>query len=534
MSQIEIKRRQIELGSFGLWFLTILIFGRILGDSGITYLLIALEAFGFFWNLSGMCLSDTLAKMFRTRATKGQYRNNLCIRRRMYFLQGLLSLLLGIVLAACAEPIAVQLFQVRHSALMIVLLAPVLFLRTISSVLLSYFQGQGTEFAAVVTAPLRQLSILGLGLIFAKKMGAYGSKVSALLGDDSYRAMYSGVGIALGILITELVILILLILYDIVRTRMGGQRNKEGMKQKDSFVDTIRVLYGTMWLPMLLCMLEGLPILLGAVYFRKSLSDAGDFAVKYGLYAGKYLSICGIIVVLICVPVLAMNAKTVSTYRKEDHRGAKALFQYNLHITVVNGMFGAAFVAVMAPQLSGMLCKSYGDVMADMFRYGSLLILLLSVFFSFSKLLVRMGRKYHYMMVLAGTNLIYIISLTILLKGGKTEVMSLVYAGLLALLAGVVALGFLCCKRLHTGIEWMRVLALPAGGACVAGLLCLFLGKIFTPHLGNTVTVIICFILSIALYWAFLLLCRNFTPQELKQIPGGKIIFAVGQTLKVF
>ncbi|MDE5590301.1 MAG: hypothetical protein K2J60_14380, partial [Acetatifactor sp.] len=97
-----------------------------------------------------------------------------------------------------------------------------------------------------------------------------------------------------------------------------------------------------------------------------------------------------------------------------------------------------------------------------------------------------------------------------------------------------IVLGMFAYRVFRQRMDWLYVLVVPTAAACVAGLVGLLIGKVLTPHLGNLVALIVCLILSAALYWAGLLLLRNFREQELEMIPGGKLLNALGQMLRVF
>lgn len=86
---------------------------------------------------------------------------------------------------------------------------------------------------SAVSCVLRQVFYLGLGLLFLGIFGNYGEKVSLLLKRDDFTAMYGAMGVALGILISEL--LVTLFLFVIYRGSMSGRReNENGMKGTDS------------------------------------------------------------------------------------------------------------------------------------------------------------------------------------------------------------------------------------------------------------------------------------------------------------
>lgn len=89
------------------------------------------------------------------------------------------------------------------------ILCPALILRCMQSVLLGIFQSEGSEMPSAVSAILRQVFYFGLGLLFLGIFRTYGEKVSLLLKKDDFTAMYGAMGVALGIVISEVLVLIL-------------------------------------------------------------------------------------------------------------------------------------------------------------------------------------------------------------------------------------------------------------------------------------------------------------------------------------
>ncbi len=534
MNQVELKRRQIEIFADIIGLITVCIWGKTLGNNGIAYLVIAWGAFCFVYTLAAGSLPDTLGKMLRTRNAKAQYKNTRSIRKKVLILEGGIGIVCSIALALCGGLIADKIVKVPYSGFIISLLAPVLFLRMISSVLIGFFQGEGTELPAAVASLLRQLLFLGLGLLFANILGNYGAKVSSLLGNDFYTAMYGGAGIAIAGILTEVLIVLFLGLIAFGSRHSRLRKSNEGMKQTDSFADIVKILYGSMGIMALISLLEQLPFWLGPVFYRKSVEDIGSFGENYGLFAGKYVVLCGIPLLIICMVILPLAVKTTAAFRKEDFRNAKMLFQNGLHIGVVHALFAAVYVGIMAEQLSGMLGGTGAETAAGMLRFGSGLILLTVLFFYFSRLIQLLGKKYHLLGALGLMNILFVIVLSILLNTGEAGVLSLVYAYMASVGIGCIVLGFFCFRLLHTGMDWLRVIGIPTGAACVAGLLCMLLGRVFAPHLGNFVTAFVCLVLSAVCYWVILLLLKNFKEQELKNVPGGRLILAAGQILRVF
>lgn len=534
MNQVEIKRRMIQLAAGMLGLINIWILGVKVGNNGIAYLAVAWETFLVVWVLTGGKVPDVLGRMLRSKYAKGQYKNASKLRRNVMFLQGITGLIATILLMGMAELLAAKIFKIPYSRFLIVLLAPAIFLKTISAVLLGYFQGEGSELPTAVTSVLRQILFLGFSLLFCSMLRGYGEKVSALLGDSSFTAMYGGIGIVVAVLVTELLLLLFLILAYKGSRHSVHKRDTEGMKVTDTFIGHIRYLYRNISGKILLGLLESLPLWMGFVLYQKSAANVDTAAISYGVYFGNYLVICGLPILAVCIMLTGIRSNIMNRVRKEEHRYAKECFQSGLRIGVIHSLFFTVFIAIMSSQIAGILGGDSVASLAKMLSGGSILILGASLVYFFTGLLLFSGKSYLVYTCAGVGDLLFIISLLLLIRGESEGILALIYAGVLGVVINAVLAGILICRLLHTGIDWLRTIAVPAGSVCLTGLLCIFLSKLFTPHLGNLVTVIVCLILGSMLYWAVLLLLRCFREEELEYIPGGKLIYHIGQLMRVF
>ena len=532
MNQAEIKRRQIQAASVILTFITLAVIARLIGYNGVTYTAAAVEIFAMLWLVVGGNLTEALGRLLRIRNSKGQYRNAARLKRNTTIFQLIFGLVGSVVLLAGADWIAGNVLQVHYSTFVLMVLSPTVFLRTISAVLLGCFQGDGSEFPAAVTGILRQIFILGFSLLFGRMLADYGSKVSLLLVQENFTSMYGGVGVAIAINVSEaLIVILLFLLYQWTRRSKESSR-QGGMRAVDSFADSMRILWtvrGMQWLTELLLFL---PIPIGILFFQKG--TAYDVSVEYGVYLSGYWVLCGSLTALIMIPLLPVCARVMVSLRKEEQRFARTVFQSGVHIGVVHAAFAAMFIAVMAPQISAMLCPGQEQAVEQMLRGGSLVILFLALSIYLGRLLILLGSK---MLVLGSAGIgvvVYVIMLAVLLNRENTGVLALIYAGLMGVGVFCLLLGVLAYRQMRTRIDWLQVMVLPAGAAAVSGLICMLLGRLFTPHLGNLVTIIVTFVVSFCLYWVLLILLRGFRETELEVLPGGRLIRAVGQMLRVF
>ena len=489
MNQAEVRRRQVQRVSIILALCNIVAVSRLAGYNGVTYVAVAVEVYGMIWTVVSGGLTGILGRVLRLRNSKGQYKNAARMRRNALILQlvlgaaGSFAMLLGAGAAA-------GLFQVQYSTLIIMILAPSVLLRSLSAVLLGYFQGEGVELPAMASGILRQLLIFGFSQLFCRMLGEYGRKVSHLLGQDN--------------------------------ARIG-----------DSFMDSFRILGAGRGIPMLIRLLTVLPVLLG-LFFCSSLEDNAVACVEYGVYGAGYGVLCGIPAALILWALIPVCGRTVGRLRREESRFARTAFQGGLHIGVVHGAFAAVFLAVLAEPFGAALCPGQETVAAALLRGGAAVAVLIPLCVYFARFLMLINKRMLVLTAMAVFDLVFWVLTRLFIGVGGVRILGLVHAGMAGLGLLCVMLGAFCFMQLHLRADWLHVLIIPAMAATAEGLLCLLLDKLLSPHMGKVILLVICLAVSGTVYWAVLLLLRNFSEQELEHIPGGKLIFGLGQMLNIY
>ncbi len=459
MNRAEVKRRQAGEIANILLLAALWAAGQAAGNSGVAYMVVGVEVCALLWCAVGGSLSETLGKLLRGRRNKGQYKNAARMRSAALVFHGFLGLVGSLLLLLFGGQAAEGIFGVRYSTYIIMFLSPVILLRALSSCILGYFQGEGMEFPTAAAGVLRQVMILGFGLLFARLMGDYGEKVSNLLLEKNFAPMYGGMGFALGVVLAELlVVVILALLYK--GSRLSEKRSRQdGLYSTDSFWDCVGYLCGGRWPQALTFFLELLPLALGAAAFGRA--DGGAPA-QYGAYAGQYLVICGMAVCLASVSVLPVSAKVFSSLRREETRFARTAFESGVHICVVHGVFGSLFLTFMAEQVTELLNPEGRDTLLSMLRGGSFLILAAALCSYFGRFLLSSGKRYH---VLGAVGISDLFFLAVMVFTGGTEggALSLVYGSLAGMAVLCILLGLLSCSQMRMRLDWLNVLAVPAG-----------------------------------------------------------------------
>lgn len=533
MNQAEVRRRQVQMVSVILALCNIVAVSRLAGYNGVTYVAVAVEVYGMLWTVVSGGLTGILGRVLRLRNSKGQYKNAARMRRNALVLQlilgtfGSFAMLLGAGAAA-------GLFQVQYSTLIIMILAPSVLLHSLSAVLLGYFQGEGAELPAMASGILRQLLIFGFSQLFCRMLGDYGSKVSHLLGQENFTSMYGGVGVAVAISLAELFMaLFLFLVYKGTGRSQNRRQGQDNARIGDSFMDSFRILGAARGIPMLIRLLAVLPVLLG-LFFCSSLEDNAAVCVEYGVYGAGYGVLCGIPAALVLWVLIPVCGRTVGRLRREESRFARTAFQGGLHIGVVHGAFAAVFLVVLAEPFGAAVCPGQETVAAAMLRGGAAVVVLIPLCVYFARFLMLINKRMLVLIAMAVFDLVFLVLARMLIGAGGVRTLGLVYAGLAGLGVLCVMLGAFCFMQLHLRADWLQVLIIPAVAATAEGLLCLLLDKLLSPHMGEVILLVICLAVSGAVYWAALLLLRNFSEQELEHIPGGKLIFGLGQMLNVY
>jgi len=533
MNQAEVKRRQAHAISAVLIFIIFIIVARLAGYNGVAYVAAALEAFVLLCAIVNGGLSDALGRVLRIRCSKGQYRNAAVMRRNAFVFQAAVGLLGTVLLLFGADQISMSLFRTQYSSAILMILAPAVVLRSLSSVFAGYSRGEGAELPAAAADVLRQIFILGFSVIFSKMLGNYGEKVSRLLAHENFTSMYGGIGVAIAVTLSEIfVVLFLLLVYR--GSRRKEYRGQEGMRTTDSLVDSIRILCGNRGSQIGLQLFTVLSLPLGMIFWQKATDSSEAAAIEYGVYIVGYGAVCGIAVSVAVILLFPVCARITGLLRKEESRFARNVFISGIHMGLVYTAFPAAFSAMMADQIGAALCGEHGAAAAKMLKGGSSIIVFAVLSLYCSRMLIHMGKRYLVMGAVAVADVIYIVAVTVLLGTGKTGILSLVYAGMMAFGVLCIVLGMFACRIFRQKSDWLQVLVMPVVMACGTGFIGRMLGKVFTPHLGNLFTVLVCLILTYTLYLAGLLLIRNFREQELEVVPGGKLLGAFGQLLRVF
>lgn len=533
MNQAETKRKQAEAIGWMLSGFVLLVAMHIIGENGIAYLGIALMCYFILWILFVYGISDVLGRLLRSRKTKGQFKNAEKMKKSVLGLQLILGMV-GALLLVAMSFFSVNVFRMRYISLLLLILAPGFFFLSISTSLRAVFQGNGTELPSAVISILRPIFTLGFGMLFGKMLFAYGEKVSAILLEENFIAMYGAAGFAIGISLSELFLLLFEILLGRTAKQERDAAKEDGMRFVDSSFDCIRKFLVLRSPYLFLGILSALPIPLVFFFWLKKTENAEESAAQLGTYFGGYLSLVFILISLIsffCIPVVS---QLLSYLRKEETRSFRNTFLSGMHLCLAHGMISGVFLLTLSEGLGLLLCKNESILAAKLISAGSFTVLFLSLSFYFGRILFLTGRRMLLAAAIAMADVIFAILSGIFLQSGGMGVLSFAFGGLISSGILCVMLGAFGVRQFRCRMDYLGILLIPVGSAVVTGLLMLGISKALLPHLGSLMTLLVCFVLGELLYWSILLILRNFTENELEVLPGGGILLWLGRAFRVF
>ncbi|MDE7223954.1 MAG: oligosaccharide flippase family protein [Acetatifactor sp.] len=549
MSQMEIKRKQIICYTYIIGIIGMISMGRLLGDNGLAYMAVAMEAVSIFSLLTVCGVSDVIARLQKNRRSKGQYKGVARMRRQLLIIQGVVGVLLTVIFLFLTDLLADHVFQVPYSVSAMKILAPVIVIQALEAVLAGYFQGSGSQMPSLVSAVLRQGFFLVFGSLFGKLLAVYGEKVSDLLKDRCYGGMYGAMGVALGMVAAELLALaFLFIIYMASDRKADEQKSQEGLRRTESMGDIVRVFYGSLWqgwctvLPVLLAVVIGAAMYLskvtqlfstvsvvgpseetGGEMISLAVQSANEAIAGYGSFFGKCFLLCLIFVLIAAARCFPVYGRLCAAVRRGDTRYCRDVASCGLHYVWVMGLYITVIMVVMAPQMATGFFPGRDEGVSAMLRSGSVLVLMAMLAIMFSVILLAYGERFILIGMLGIWLILDLVLQQVFVRISGYNVTGILYASMLAvglLVAGLIAY---CLWRERISTEYIRILGIPLIGAGIMGLAIMLVNGLLGAHMSQIVSLVVAALLGAVVYGAILVLTRNIREYEISILYGKQI-----------
>ena len=499
MKQFEVKRKQIEYLSKALEVILFLAIERKLGLEGSGFFLVPLMLFAMIWNFAGEQLPDVLAKLIRVRKAKGQLKSIKNIRLFSLICQVAMGVVGMLLMLSLGTFLGENVYGCPYASLMIWILSPV--------------------------------TIYLLGTVLGSLGGDYGQKVTGLLKQEHYTAMYVGAGWCAAITIAELVIILFLFFSFLGAKKLRAKPEQEMVKASVSFRSYVSAASKNMAFRAIVSFTELFPVCIGMIIYYHREGETAP--LTYGTFFVGYFAMCLLIYRLLNSVAVPFWSKIGSYFKRDELRLGRVCFQGGIHMILGLGMILAVSIAAMPAQV-GALAGFTSPNLTKLVFQGSLWLVFAGLGFYFSRTLMRFGKN----LLVAGigilTDILFVMVFMILWNDEKMALLSMMYALLISEAIHCFLIGAIATQMLGCRLNWFRTVLLPIGLAVAIGILQALCVKFMGEHLESIFVVIIVGGAGFIAYWCILILLRNFSEEELSVSPFGKSIKVFGDMMGIY
>lgn len=509
---------------------------HIIGDKGNGYYSAAYEVYAMMLIISCYSLPLAVSKVVSSKISKRQYKS----AERAFQCAMIFAVVAGgitfLVCEVFGDFLASDVMLEPMSALALKVLGPALLIVSVMGVLRGYFQGLGTMMPTAISQILEQVFVLIGSVAGAYFLFGYGEKVGALLHNEDYAPSYGAAGASLGPVIGSLIGLVFLVLvFVLYKAAFKRQKSRDLSNKTDSYGQIFRVILLTI-LPVLLSttvynLSNVIDIrIYNSVMIQKGLDDVK--AYNWGVYSGKYK-------VLVNVPIALANAMCSSIVPvltglmvREEIAQVKGKISQAMRFTMLVAIPSAVGLTVLARPIITMLFTGEIDMAVDLLHIGSVSV----VFYTMSTLTNGVLQGINKMKIpvrnAAIALVIHIVFLYATLQAGL-GINAVVYANILFAVIVCILNAIAVRRYLNYQQEYIRTFVIPLIASVIMGVVIGVISLLLSKIAANIIIVFVGIVIGVIVYFAALILLKGVTENDLRSMPGGRIILTFAKKLKL-
>lgn len=507
---------------------------KTIGDSGMGYYSAAFQIYSIMLIISSYSLPVAVSKLMAARLARGQYKN----AGKLFQVSLLFACITGgatmLIVLFGADVMACNIMSLPRSAIALRVLAPTLLVVALMGVMRGYFQGTGTMLPTANSQLVEQIvnAIVSVGA--AVFLFNYGTRVSALLREDTYAAAYGAAGGTFGTLAGAVAgLLLLIVIFFVQRRELRKMIREDDSPRVESFGKVFRLLLITV-----------MPVILGSTIYN--ISDVLDQSIFGNVMAGKGMSESMIAAnwgilstkykVIINVPVALANAlcssmmpSLTASIAQGDLKVARRKIRIGMRFVMIIAIPCAVGLAILAEPVLSMMFSGEIKMAAMLLRMGSISV----VFYSMSTLTNG---------VLQGVDRMNV-------PVRNSAIALVVHLGVLYLLIGVldlklygVVISIIVFSLLVSILNWIdirrntgyrqeifRTFIVPFLASLIMGLVIGIEYIILKKFIRYEVATIIAVLTGVVVYFVSLLLLKGVRESEIRSFPGGNMMAAIAR-----
>lgn len=511
---------------------------KVIGDAGIGLISPAFEIFTLISLFFSYGISRTMNGLIRYRVKRDQFKNARKVFNIALKLSAIISIVLAVILAAASYHISKTIVLEVMSRWAILAVAPAIVISALINVFRGYFNGNGFTVLVAHSLYIEKIVMFISAIAGGRMFLDYGQKVAALHHNEITAYAYGALGVALGIMLSELVTLLyLLAVFVIYSGTWKRQLSEDSGRRLESNGNIAGMLFGNSIPLALIVILANSFMLIDQRFFNYCMnlqeSEQAN-ALLWGSYYGKFAVLIGIGAAFACLSVLGSVSKIVNSYEREEYHMMHERMDAAVRKLSIIVFPVAINLAILAEAFVNGLYQGENEQIISLTRRGAVIIIFYGTAFLFGQIMLKTHMMKEFLMSLLASFLIHIAAIFLLVKEGQTGVEGVVYS--VIVFTGVLAVScfVLTCRRLKYRQEWLYSFAFPIASAAIAGLVVMLMCKLLLTAVGEIATIIISNLVGITLYILLLMVLRVLNEADFEKFPLGSLWIAIGRMIGVF
>lgn len=519
---------------------------NIIGDAGMGLFAPAFELFTLTTLITSYSMSRAMTGLIRYRVKRERYRNAGKVFRAAFSLDLLISLIMAALLVFMASVIADVLVLEHLSRMALLAAAPTIVFAAFVGSFRGYFNGYGLGVLVAHSHYIEKISMMICVLICGNVFQEYGENVAALLQSDSYAYAYGALGAMLGVMISQVITTIyLLVIYAVYSVSLRGRLGQDNSKRLETQYSIQKMILSSLIPLSLVSVLSNLFMLIDQRFFNyyMNVSQLGDVRTRqWGGYYSRFAVLIGLGSAICCMAVYSLIGKIKNAYDRDEYRSMrervnKAVRQLSIvtfPVTVYLAVLAESFIRLSYGKRAGSIAaKEVSNMLIPAMHEGAVVIVLFAFSFLFGQILYKLNMVRELFFTVVISFLAHLIAGYLLVHRLLLGMPGLIVA--LFFMFGVyMSMAFvLFSRRFRYRLEWLTGIVFPAVAAGISGVVVFLLQLVLVEAAGDLITVLIALLAGVFVYIFILMALRVIGEAELSRMPLGFFFILLGKNLGI-
>lgn len=501
----------------------------IIGDEANGVYSFAFEVYSIALILSSYSMPLAVSKLLSAKFARKEYRNAYAIFHHAMIFSLISGLIMALVIFFTA-PFIEEFSGYKGLTLPLRVLSPTIFIVAIVGTLRGFFQSRKTMIPTSVSQLLEQIinaivSVAAAAIFVSVAV----TKPQVVSGGAAGGTM----GTLFGAFFALIFLVFIFIAY---RPRFMKLCTSDNSVKRDSVPSIYKMLIATI-----------IPVIFSQTVYQASgvidgtlfgnLYGGEDHSFLYGLYSSKYRVLVNVPNAIASAMASSMIPALVSMWAVGNYKKFKARLATSVKVNMVIAFPCAVGLMVLATPIMRLLFPTTDYVMSGMLLgYGGIAVVFYSLSTITNAALQGMDKMNRPVIHAAISLAIHVVLVVLLLKFTNLGVHALVIGNITFPLVVCILNWIAVAKIADYRQEIFKTFILPLISSAVMGGVCFGINKLFALIPGNSyginlLSVVVCIIVAVVVYFAILFLTKGLTHEDMLDFPMGLRIERIAKKL---